>query len=154
MTERGSEPAPAAAPGSSFPPFFQYDAPKEWRAIDFISDLHLSEALTVAGNLELVYYAAGLPVDHAAITAALQALGVARAGLAAAHQAEIDRGARSLGEIETALEGNFQQLFVNAMAMPNKADPFPKLASVVNLPARKWLRMVRHYKPEAQPEPR
>ncbi len=27
------------------PPFFQYDAPADWRAIDFISDLHLSEAL-------------------------------------------------------------------------------------------------------------
>lgn len=51
-----------------------------WRArhIGFLPQkLHLSEALTVAGNLELVYYAAGLPVDHAAITAALQALGVA-----------------------------------------------------------------------------
>ncbi len=31
-------------------------------------------------------------------------------------------------KIETALEGNFQQLFVNAMAMPNKADAFPELA--------------------------
>lgn len=51
-----------------------------WRArhIGFLPQkLHLSEALTVAGNLELVYYAAGLPVDHAAIAAALQALGVA-----------------------------------------------------------------------------
>ena len=50
-----------------------------WRArhIGFLPQkLHLSEALTVAGNLELVYYAAGLPVDSAAITAALQALGV------------------------------------------------------------------------------
>ena len=50
-----------------------------WRArhIGFLPQkLHLSEALTVAGNLELVYYAAGLSVDSAAITAALQALGV------------------------------------------------------------------------------
>lgn len=51
-----------------------------WRArhIGFLPQkLHLSEALTVAGNLELVYYAAGLPVDRAAVISALQALGVA-----------------------------------------------------------------------------
>ncbi len=51
-----------------------------WRArhIGFLPQkLHLSEALTVAGNLALVYYAAGLPVDRKAVTAALQALGVA-----------------------------------------------------------------------------
>ncbi len=51
-----------------------------WRArhIGFLPQkLHLSHALTVQGNLELVYYAAGLPVDRAAITAALLALGVA-----------------------------------------------------------------------------
>ena len=38
--------------------------------------LYLSDALTVAGNLALVYYAAGLPVDHAAIARTLDALGV------------------------------------------------------------------------------
>lgn len=51
-----------------------------WRArhVGFLPQkLHLSEALTVAGNLELVYFAAGLPVDRAAIEAALLALGVA-----------------------------------------------------------------------------
>jgi len=51
-----------------------------WRArhVGFLPQkLHLSEALTVAGNLELVYYAAGLPVDQGGIAAALQALGVA-----------------------------------------------------------------------------
>jgi putative ABC transport system ATP-binding protein len=51
-----------------------------WRArhIGFLpQQLHLSGALTVAGNLELVYYAAGLPPDRGAIMATLQALGVA-----------------------------------------------------------------------------
>ena len=51
-----------------------------WRAhhVGFLPQkLHLSEALTVAGNLELAYFAAALPVDRAAIEAALQALGVA-----------------------------------------------------------------------------
>lgn len=50
-----------------------------WRArtIGFLPQkLHLSDALTVAGNLALVYYAAGLPADAAAINRALQALGV------------------------------------------------------------------------------
>jgi putative ABC transport system ATP-binding protein len=38
--------------------------------------LHLSDALTVAGNLGLVYYAAGLPVNHAAIARMLDLLGL------------------------------------------------------------------------------
>ena len=51
-----------------------------WRArhIGFLpQQLHLSEALTVAGNLGLAYFAAGLPEDRVAIQAALAALGVA-----------------------------------------------------------------------------
>lgn len=39
--------------------------------------LHLSHALTVAGNLGLAFYAAGLPEDRAAVQRALDALGVA-----------------------------------------------------------------------------
>ncbi len=51
-----------------------------WRArsIGFLpQQLHLSEALSVAGNLGLAYFAAGLPEDRAAIQRALAALGVA-----------------------------------------------------------------------------
>jgi putative ABC transport system ATP-binding protein len=51
-----------------------------WRArsIGFLpQQLHLSQALTVADNLALAYFAAGLPADPAAISAALDALGVA-----------------------------------------------------------------------------
>jgi uncharacterized 2Fe-2S/4Fe-4S cluster protein (DUF4445 family) len=40
-------------------------------------------------------------------------------------------------KIETALEPHFQQLFIDAMAMPNKVDAFPNLATVVTLPERK-----------------
>lgn len=48
------------------------------RALGFLPQkLHLSDALTVADNLALVYFAAGLPRDAAAIHAALAALGVA-----------------------------------------------------------------------------
>ena len=39
------EATPAVARDSVLPPFFQYDAPSDWRAIDFISDLHLSESM-------------------------------------------------------------------------------------------------------------
>ncbi len=52
----------------------------QWRAgaIGFLPQkLHLSPALTVAANLALVYYAAGLPEDKAAIHRALDSLGVA-----------------------------------------------------------------------------
>ena len=52
----------------------------QWRAgaIGFLPQkLHLSAALTVAGNLALAYYAAGLPEDKAAINSALASLGVA-----------------------------------------------------------------------------
>lgn len=64
-----------------------------WRArhVGFLPQkLHLSEALTVAGNLELVYFAAGLPVDRAAIEAALLALGVA--GLARRRPTQLSGG--------------------------------------------------------------
>ncbi len=55
----------------------------KWRAgsIGFLPQkLHLSAALTVAGNLALAYYAAGLPEDRAAIDRALASLGVADLG--------------------------------------------------------------------------
>ena len=64
-----------------------------WRArhIGFLPQkLHLSEALTVAGNLELVYYAAGLPADRQAMAQSLQAVGVA--GLAARRPSTLSGG--------------------------------------------------------------
>ncbi len=51
-----------------------------WRArsIGFLPQkLHLSEALTVAGNLALAHWAAGVPEDAKSILRALDALGVA-----------------------------------------------------------------------------
>jgi uncharacterized 2Fe-2S/4Fe-4S cluster protein (DUF4445 family) len=39
-------------------------------------------------------------------------------------------------KIETALESKFQEHFVNAMALPNKVDAFPRLTEVVKLPER------------------
>jgi putative ABC transport system ATP-binding protein len=64
-----------------------------WRArhVGFLPQkLHLTPALSVAGNLGLAYYAAGLPEDRAAIDAALAALGVAE--LAARRPAQLSGG--------------------------------------------------------------
>jgi uncharacterized 2Fe-2S/4Fe-4S cluster protein (DUF4445 family) len=72
-------------------------------------------------------------VGNAAGEGALMAL------LNRGHRREIETMVSNIEKIETALEPDFQQLFVNAMALPNKADPFPKLASQVQLPERKVL---------------
>jgi len=70
-------------------------------------------------------------VGNAAGTGALMAL------LNRNHRREIEQTVRRIEKIETALEPHFQQLFIDAMALPNKVDPFPNLASVVKLPERK-----------------
>ncbi|WP_428696325.1 ASKHA domain-containing protein [Stappia sp.] len=46
----------------------------------------------------------------------------------------IERVVREIEKIETALEPKFQEHFVNAMAIPNKVDPFPRLRQAVTLP--------------------
>ena len=70
-------------------------------------------------------------VGNAAGTGALMAL------LNRNHRREIEQTVKRIEKIETALEPHFQQLFINAMALPNKVDPFPKLAAAVALPPRK-----------------
>jgi uncharacterized 2Fe-2S/4Fe-4S cluster protein (DUF4445 family) len=70
-------------------------------------------------------------VGNAAGTGALMAL------LNRGHRREIEGMVKKIEKIETALEPHFQQLFIDAMAMPNKVDPFPELAKVVTLPERK-----------------
>ena len=47
---------------------------------------------------------------------------------------EIEEVVRQVEKIETAVESNFQQHFVNAMAFPNKIEKFPNLAKEVELP--------------------
>ena len=54
-----------------------------------------------------------------------------------AARAEIEAVVRRIEKIETAVESNFQNLFVAAMAIPNKMDGFPNLAREVKLPAPK-----------------
>src|SRR5690606_36925324 len=72
-------------------------------------------------------------VGNASGTGALMAL------LNRDHRREIEREVTRIEKIETALEPDFQRLFINAMALPNKVDAFPKLAAQVKLPERKSL---------------
>jgi uncharacterized 2Fe-2S/4Fe-4S cluster protein (DUF4445 family) len=77
------------------------------------------------------YLAEVKAVGNAAGTGTLMAL------LNRKHRREIEQVARKSEKIETALEPHFQQLIINAMALTNKVDPFPKLAEAVTPPARK-----------------
>jgi uncharacterized 2Fe-2S/4Fe-4S cluster protein (DUF4445 family) len=52
-----------------------------------------------------------------------------------AARVEVERVARAIEKVETAIEPNFQALFVAAMAIPHKADSFPNLARRIDLPA-------------------
>ncbi|MEL7087592.1 MAG: ASKHA domain-containing protein, partial [Planctomycetota bacterium] len=47
---------------------------------------------------------------------------------------EIEATVRRIHKVETAIEPRFQEHFVNASALPNSADPFPILRSIVDLP--------------------
>jgi uncharacterized 2Fe-2S/4Fe-4S cluster protein (DUF4445 family) len=69
-------------------------------------------------------------VGNAAGTGARMAL------LSRAHRREIEALVRRIEKIETALEPRFQEHFVNAMALPNRTEPFPRLRAAVDLPER------------------
>ena len=43
---------------------------------------------------------------------------------------------RNIEKIETAIEPSFQNIFVKAMAIPHKTDPYEQLAAVVDMPER------------------
>ncbi len=96
--------------------FGSFIDPKYAMVLGLIPDCELSEVKAV-GN--------------AAGTGALMAL------LNRDHRREIEDTVKRIEKIETALEPNFQQLFIDAMALPNKVDPFAKLAAAVALPPRK-----------------
>ena len=69
-------------------------------------------------------------VGNAAGTGARMAL------LNRGHRREVEQAVREVEKIETALEPKFQEHFVNAMAFPNKVDPFLKLRAEVAMPER------------------
>jgi uncharacterized 2Fe-2S/4Fe-4S cluster protein (DUF4445 family) len=60
--------------------------------------------------------------------------GAAIALLNTSTRTEIEATVRDIEKIETAVEPKFQEYFVDAMAIPNKRDAFPKLFSVVKRP--------------------
>jgi uncharacterized 2Fe-2S/4Fe-4S cluster protein (DUF4445 family) len=74
------------------------------------------------------------PVEN--VTAAGNAAGTgARLALVnAAARREIEETVRNVEKIETATEPKFQEHFVDAMAFPNKADPYTHLRTLVDLP--------------------
>ena len=49
----------------------------------------------------------------------------------------IENLVQEIEKIETATEPNFQDYFVDAMAFPNKTDPFINLFSVIDKPEQK-----------------
>jgi uncharacterized 2Fe-2S/4Fe-4S cluster protein (DUF4445 family) len=70
-------------------------------------------------------------VGNAAGVGALMAL------LSRSARAEIERVARAVDKIETAVEPRFQDEFVGALGIPHRSAPFLRLASVVALPERR-----------------
>ena len=82
--------------------FGSFIDPKYAMVLGLIPDCDLAEA-RAAGN--------------AAGTGAMMAL------LNRDHRREIEETVRRIEKIETALEPHFQQIFVDAMALPNKVDP-------------------------------
>ena len=93
--------------------FGAHISPKHAMVLGMIPDAPL-EKVTSAGN--------------AAGTGARIAL------LNRAARKEIEETVQSIHKIETAIEPRFQEHFVNASAIPNSAEPFPILNSLVSLP--------------------
>ena len=95
--------------------FGNYIDPKYAMVIGLVPDCDLGK---VAG------------VGNAAGTGARMAL------LNKGFRAEIESLVRQMEKIETATEPRFQEHFVNAMAFPNKSEPFPSLAASMALPVQ------------------
>jgi uncharacterized 2Fe-2S/4Fe-4S cluster protein (DUF4445 family) len=104
------------------------------------------ERITLAGafgtHIDVMYaMALGLipDCDLSKVAAAGNAAGTGAriALLNLASRAEIQDVVRRVDKIETALEPHFQDLFVAAMAIPNKVDPFTNLAKALTLPTPK-----------------
>ena len=62
----------------------------------------------------------------------------------------IEQTVRRIEKIETAVEADFQDHFVRAMAFPHKTDPYEKLSAAVSLP----LRDLKDNVPSAEPSGR
>jgi len=74
------------------------------------------------------------PLDKVAGVGNAAGTGARMALLNKSYRREIEELVTRIEKIETALEPRFQEHFVSAMAFPNKTEPFPHLAAVVDLP--------------------
>ncbi len=77
------------------------------------------------------------PLDKVAGVGNAAGTGARMALLNKGYRREIENVVRRIEKIETAIEPRFQEHFVNAMAFPNRAEPFPNLAAAVKLPERR-----------------
>jgi uncharacterized 2Fe-2S/4Fe-4S cluster protein (DUF4445 family) len=76
-------------------------------------------------------------VDQVSSAGNAAAMGARLALLDRESRGEIEQTVRLAERIETAVEAKFQDYFVEAMAFPNKTDPFPNLFNVVTPPEQK-----------------
>lgn len=77
------------------------------------------------------------PIDRVRSVGNSAGTGAVRALLSAEQRREVERVVRSVQKIETAIEPRFQELFVDAMALPHANAPTPQLAALVDLPERR-----------------
>lgn len=74
------------------------------------------------------------PVETVTASGNAAGTGARLALVNAASRREIEQVVRDVEKVETATEPGFQEHFVDAMAFPNKADPYTHLRSLVDLP--------------------
>lgn len=76
------------------------------------------------------------PVERVRSVGNAAGSGAVRALLSGAQRAEMEAVVRAVSKIETATEPRFQELFVDALAIPHRIAANPNLAGVIDLPAR------------------
>ncbi len=79
------------------------------------------------------------PLDKVSSAGNAAGTGARIALLNSAARDRIEQQVRRITKIETAVEAKFQEYFVDAMAFPNKSDPFDNLFREVNRPVAKPL---------------
>ncbi len=77
------------------------------------------------------------PLDKVTAVGNAAGTGARMALLNRGHRREVEALVRTIEKIETAVEPRFQEHFVNAIAFPNRIEPFPHLAAAVKMPERK-----------------
>ncbi len=75
-----------------------------------------------------------VPLDKVASAGNAAGTGARIALLNLGARAEVEQLVREIEKVETAVEPRFQEHFVAATALPNAADPFPRLRAAVALP--------------------